>query len=78
MVTVFALTLVFADGYLGGSTHAQDFKDKQLCIQQGSKMVSQYTSWGHPASFNCVKTIAQKRIGKPEVIQHDFPTLPSD
>lgn len=78
MITVFALTLVFADGYLGGSTHARDFKDAAACNKFGAQMASQYTSRGHPASFVCAKTTRtlQKREA-PEIITPHFtqPTL---
>jgi len=73
MNIVFALTLIFADGYVGGSSHMKDFKDMDSCNKNGAQMALQYTSWGHPASFVCAKVAVSKIRPKPEV--HSVPTL---
>jgi len=75
MITVFALTLIFADGYLGGSTHARDFKSMALCNKNGAQMAMQYTSWGHPASFVCGQIEVSKIKPKVTVITHDWKSL---
>lgn len=76
MLTVFALTLIFADGYLGGSTHAADFKDLATCNRNGSQLALQFVHEGHPASFICNKTQAQKRSSKQvERIEMHFPSM---
>lgn len=75
MVTVFALTLVFADGYLGGSTHARDFKDLASCNRYGAQMTMQMVNAGHPTSFVCAEAKARKEAPVP-VIQ-TIKTLPA-
>jgi hypothetical protein len=72
--TVFALMLVFSDGYVGGHTTAAHLKDRESCDKQGAKLVAQYAAWGHPASYSCLETAPpQKRA--PVVIQRND-TLP--
>jgi len=77
MSKVFALTLIFQDGYLGGSSHMHDFKTLDLCNKNGAQMAMQHTSWGHPASFVCAKTETLKIRPKATVITHDWKSLSS-
>ena len=74
MITIFALTLIFADGYMDGSVHARDFKTMAECQKYGPQLAMQYTSYGHPASFVCAKGLRPKVLPKPE--SHTAPTLP--
>ncbi|MDB5822167.1 MAG: hypothetical protein JWR21_871 [Herminiimonas sp.] len=75
--TVFALTLVFADGYLNGSTHARDFKDLASCNAFGAQMSQQYTGYGHPTSFFCAKAHAFKGHKGPPTVSVFDPANPS-
>jgi hypothetical protein len=75
VVTIFALTLVFADGYLGGSTHARDFKDLASCNRYGAQMAMQMVNAGHQTSFVCAETKPRKAPAAPVV--HEMKTLPA-
>jgi hypothetical protein len=75
VVTVFALYLTFADGYLGGSTHARDFKDMASCNRYGAHMTMQMVNYGHPTSFVCAPVEARGATPKP--IVKEMKTLPA-
>ncbi|WP_317201489.1 hypothetical protein [Janthinobacterium sp.] len=73
MLAVFALTLVFADGYMGGSLHMRDYPTADACNKGGGPYAAQYTSRGHPASFFCVK-VQQSKVPRRHI---EMPTLVS-
>lgn len=75
MITIFTLTMIFADGYMGGSVRAVDFKSMAKCQNMGPQLARQYTSNGHPATFVCSKEQRVKVLPKPE--SHSIQTLPA-
>ncbi|WP_227105133.1 hypothetical protein [Chromobacterium rhizoryzae] len=56
MITVFVLTLVFADGHQGGQIAYAEYKTKAECQQQGPVISTRYHQQGHPTTFYCQKT----------------------
>ncbi|WP_059284625.1 hypothetical protein [Aquitalea magnusonii] len=55
MITVFVLTMVFADGYQGGQMAYTEYKTMAECQQQGPRVATSYHQQGHPTSFFCQK-----------------------
>ncbi|OEZ73176.1 hypothetical protein JAB5_01470 [Janthinobacterium sp. HH103] len=75
MSIVVALTIIFSDGYMGGSVHARDFKTMAECKKFAPQLVRYYTGNGHPASFVCERAEKMERRGPPET--HSVQTLPA-
>jgi hypothetical protein len=75
MISIFTLTIIFANGYMGGSVRAHDFKTMAECQKFGPQIALQYTANGHPGSFVCSKQSRVKVLPKPEV--HEVQTLPA-
>lgn len=63
MSIVVVLTIIFSDGYMGGSVHARDFKTMAECRKFAPQLVRHYTSNGHPASFVCERAEKMERRG---------------
>lgn len=60
--TVFALLLVFPDGYAGGHSTYAYFQKRANCERYGEYLVDQYTAADHPPTFTCIASKLPKGI----------------